>query len=250
MVVLGVFIALPTHAAVSHPDWSKLKVSGLYNKTTQEMNVSTQLSGITREPNSDYTLTFRIDGTDYLQTFLYNDLQDTLVVNFTNFTKTLSTNYPFSYSIRSTKNTQVLYSYTGTLVFSGNIGVVGSGTSGTGTTSTGTTSTGSSWSQNEKDAQTIASIVISTIPKSITTTQGKIDYLETVIDTLQEYIVKYPARKGALDLAIAKLQVQITLYKTNTPKSSFIPKYKTRAEEPAIINGIGNSRSYNSWRAD
>jgi hypothetical protein len=88
------------------------------------------------------------------------------------------------------------------------------------------------------------------IPKSLTTTQSKIEYLENVIDTLEIYILKYPSRKLVLENAIAKFRTQIAAYKDPTVKRSYIPKYKSQSEEPKVINGIGNSPSYKSWRVD
>ena len=88
------------------------------------------------------------------------------------------------------------------------------------------------------------------IPKSLTKGQSKINYLEDVIDTLDAFAIKYPSRKAVLDMASAKFQTQIVAYKNPSIKRSYIPKYKTRAEEPTTINGIGNSKTKNSWRVD
>jgi len=88
------------------------------------------------------------------------------------------------------------------------------------------------------------------IPKSLTTTQSKINYLEDVMNTLAVYAEKYPSRKTVLDMASAKFQTQIMAYKNPSIKRTYIPKYKTRAEEPTTINGIGNSKTKNSWRVD
>ena len=110
LFVLGTIV--PVSAAVTAPDWTKLQIGSTYNKSTQEMKIATLIPGVTKTFNSDYTINLRIDGNDFLQTFRYDDAQDLLSANFTNFTKVLLTSYPYSYSIKSTKNAQILYTYT------------------------------------------------------------------------------------------------------------------------------------------
>ena len=219
-----------------------------YLKNTQEMKISAVLDGVTRVGNENYIMTLTLDGKLFQQTLQYDTAADTLSANFVNFTKKLAPSYPFSYTIKSSRNnTSLLASASGTLVFRGNVAYIGDALSHTDSTQTGTTSV---ISKNARDAQNIFTIAMQNIPKSLTTTQSKINYLDDIIDALEVYAVKYPTRKTVLDMASAKFQAQIAAYKNPSIKRTYIPKYKTRAEEPTNINGIGNSKTKNSWRVD
>lgn len=228
--------------------WKDMDITANYLKNTQEMKIAAELDGVTRIANEDYIMNLVLDGNQFQQTLQYDSNADTLSANFVNFTKKLATNYPISYTIKSSKNnTNVLYAYTGTLVFRGNTAYLGTPISQTGSTQTG--STGIS-SQSARDAEAIFTIVMQNLPKSLTNTQSKTNYLEDVIDTLSAYAVRYPNRKTVLDIAIAKFQKQILAYKNPSTKKTYIPKYKSKTEEPTTINGIGNSKTKNSWRVD
>ncbi len=186
-----------------------MKISANYNKTTQELNVATILAGVTGNQTIPYTLNFRIDGNEYLRTFIYTDSLDTLSATFTNFTRALNSSYPYNLTVKG-KNGIVLYTSTGNLLFSGTSGiaVVGSGT-GTIIVPTGT----GTLSSEELRAQKATQIIFDNIPK-ISTTLGKIDYLSNAIEVLKIYAVKYPSAKGVINKIIVKLEVQKNIYLT------------------------------------
>ena len=111
-------------ATVSIP-WQDMSLEANYLKNTQEMKIAAELDGVTRVGNENYIMILSLDGSLFQQTLQYDAVSDTLSANFVNFTKKLGVNYPFSYTIRSSRNnTAILASASGTLVFRGNVAYV------------------------------------------------------------------------------------------------------------------------------
>jgi hypothetical protein len=66
------------------------------------------------------------------------------------------------------------------------------------------------------------------------------DYTEQEVPEIIESLEKYE---------IIPKQIKETVEISLPVKEKYIPKYDFRSEEPKTINGIWNSRTYNSWRA-
>lgn len=68
----------------------------------------------------------------------------------------------------------------------------------------------------------------------------------------QDYIIGdvFEIKKAILKYNISASDITLWITPTNTSSSGeYIPKYSSQGAEPNIINGIGNSSSYSSWRA-
>jgi hypothetical protein len=99
-LLLSFFVIFDTQAATSGPEWNQMEIRAVYEKGTQEMKISALLEGVTRISSTNYTIDFNLNGKLFQQRLQYNSVNDTLSANFVNFTKTLATSYPVSYTIK------------------------------------------------------------------------------------------------------------------------------------------------------
>lgn len=230
MVGIVLFFWISWVSAVQYPDWDNLRIDTQYNEYTDVLTIYAHIRG---DSNVANRTSFGIDiaGGEYRKFFTYNDTTKELEVSFDISQSRLAQNYPYTVNI---KNVQWydLYNTEGNIYFPEGI-----------TTSDQTTQNDNGvYIHYPAGLSRPWNAVNNEIFFNTSNTPGYINinnqnvFENLDVDTWYTYTPEIPNN------------IEYIVPDTIQPIINR-PTYNSQYDEPKQINGIGNKKHYQSWRA-
>ncbi len=250
LIALIVFSTISSVSAFNENiSFSNYSINSQLDVKQKELNVLVQFK-VERKPFYDYVAIISIDGKKYRKTLIYNESNNVVFANLTTRYSSIPTIVTYSLEILD-ENNKSKYTTSWT------INIVSGSTHQNPVVNIPNPPV-VNVSNNQQTANRSSSLIIANIRSQNSTTQSQVQSLLNAIIQINQDSIRFPNQTQIFNLIKYNLENEIRrLYGlnpatnvpvTNPTTNKYIPKYKNPSEEPARINGIGNSTTRNSWR--
>ncbi|NDK09585.1 hypothetical protein GW846_02300 [Candidatus Gracilibacteria bacterium] len=209
---------------------------------------------LSKKPINSYATIVTINGKTYQQNLKYNSLSTKLYADISTRYVTVPSNLDYKLSVID-ENSFTKFTASGSLSIK-----TGTITQNPKPNTPTSNNPNTPLSSEQQSALTASRIIIANIKTQYSTDATRVSALVREIALLKERRLQYPSRVNVFNLVIIHLENEIrsiygltpTTNNLTIPKSpttnNYTPKYTKPSEEPTRINGIGNAKSYDSWR--